>query len=191
MRETPSNYNRVGMTLGQLGRYPAAIEAFRKAIDLKWDFAPAHHNLGVALATLGRHEQAVAAFRTALEVDPRSVSACCGLARALAALERFEEARAVLAEARRRVPDSHEIAFHYGIACENLLRLHEAEASYRRAIELNPFIAEPYVTLARLLLYALDRPEDGVAALTIAAELDGSNAEVRRALDDALALLVR
>ena len=191
MKETPSNYNRIGMTLGQIGRYPAAIEAFRKALELKPDFAPAHHNLGLAYANLDRLEDAADAYRAALGADPRNVASYCGLGHVLARLDRHAEALDVLARGRLRVPASHEIAYGYGVACENLMRWEEAAECYRRSVELNPFLPEPYLALARLSLYVHGRPDEAVAALSAAAELDPANPEVRRALDDALALLVR
>ena len=191
MKETPSNYNKIGMTLGERGKYRAAVEAFQKAIDLKWDFAPAHHNLGVALSNLGRHDEAIESFRSALAVDPRNVASHCGLGRELGLLGKHDEALAALEEAALRIPDSHEVIYRCGVAYENMMLLGRAEAEYRRAIELNPFLSEPYLSLARLLLYALDRPDDAIACLTVAMELDPNGVSVRRALNDALKHVVR
>jgi predicted O-linked N-acetylglucosamine transferase (SPINDLY family) len=47
-----------------------AIAAYRRAIELKPDYAAALSNLGVALKELGRFDEAVAALRRAIELEP-------------------------------------------------------------------------------------------------------------------------
>ena len=72
MRETPSNYNRIGMTLGQRGRFVEAIEAFERAIELDPSNVEPHCGLGHALAAIGRPEESLDAMREAVAAIPGS-----------------------------------------------------------------------------------------------------------------------
>lgn len=66
------------------GDYSAAVESYRRALELKNDCPEAHNNLGVALALEGDRIQAVAAFRAALRDRPQWPTARANLAEALA-----------------------------------------------------------------------------------------------------------
>jgi protein O-GlcNAc transferase len=191
VRESPSTYNRIGMTLGQRGRLPEAIEAFERALALKPDFAPAYHNLGLAWWKLGHVGRAMAGFRRAIELDPTNVEPYCGLGQALVAEERDHDAVEVLKRAVAELPRSHKAHFTLGAVFERVLAWEKAAASYRKSIDLYPLHADAYVRLARLSLFMLDRPDEALAALTTALELAPDDARVRAALDETLDVVVR
>ena len=54
------------------GQIDEAIAHYRKALEIKPDYADAHYNLGNALAGRGRFEEAIAHYRKALEIRPDS-----------------------------------------------------------------------------------------------------------------------
>lgn len=58
---------RMDMAAGRVG---AAIERFRRALQLDPGFVDAHNGLGVAYGQQGRFEEAIAAFRSALASGP-------------------------------------------------------------------------------------------------------------------------
>ncbi|OJX08746.1 MAG: hypothetical protein BGO72_16060 [Burkholderiales bacterium 70-64] len=58
---------RMDMAAGRIG---AAIERFRRALQLDPGFVDAHNGLGVAYGQQGRFEEAIAAFRSALASGP-------------------------------------------------------------------------------------------------------------------------
>jgi tetratricopeptide (TPR) repeat protein len=59
---------RLGLALHRDGDYKAAVEHYRKAIEISGDRIPAcHNNLGVVMVALGRFDQAEREFETALE----------------------------------------------------------------------------------------------------------------------------
>jgi tetratricopeptide (TPR) repeat protein len=191
MKESPSNYNRIGMTLGRRGRYAEAVEAFERALELKPDFAPAYHNLGLAWQGLGETAKSIAAYRRAVELDPTNVEPYCGLANVLASLGRDDEAFETMRRAVETAPTSFKGHFNYGVACERVLAWETAAAAYRASVELYPLNTDAYVRLARLCLFVLDRPDEAVETLTRALEFDADDARVRSALDEALAVVVR
>lgn len=62
------------------GQWAAAAEAFRKATELKPDFAQAHFNLGLSLSGMKDSKEAIAAFQAALRINPADANAHGALA---------------------------------------------------------------------------------------------------------------
>ena len=52
------------------GKLDEAVACYRRALELKPDFAEAHNNLGTALKNQGKLDEAVACYRRALELNP-------------------------------------------------------------------------------------------------------------------------
>ncbi|HUU76200.1 MAG TPA: tetratricopeptide repeat protein [Methanoregulaceae archaeon] len=67
---TAAEWNALGGTYVNEGRYDLAIGAFDQAIAIEPRYARAYFNKGQALAKLGRHEEAIAAYEKAIELDP-------------------------------------------------------------------------------------------------------------------------
>jgi tetratricopeptide (TPR) repeat protein len=59
-----------GQSLLNQRQYEPACAAFRQAISINPNFAPAHFYLGYALAEGGQHQQAIGEFQSALQFDP-------------------------------------------------------------------------------------------------------------------------
>ena len=58
------------MRLKDQGKLDEAVACYRRALELKPDFAEAHNNLGIALSDQGKLDEAVACYRRALELKP-------------------------------------------------------------------------------------------------------------------------
>lgn len=99
--------NHLGAALALAGRMDAAIEAFRRALELDPTLLDAAYNLGRALDLRGDAGAACAAFEHALRIDPRHRPARVLRAESLKKLGRLAEAgqelRAVLGEDPRSV----------------------------------------------------------------------------------------
>ena len=52
------------------GKLDEAVACYRRALELKPDYAEAHNNLGNALKDQGKLDEAVACYRRALELKP-------------------------------------------------------------------------------------------------------------------------
>jgi len=63
-------WNALGIAYGKKGEYDRAIEALRKAMELKPALNEAWNNLGVAYGEKGEHDRAIEAFRKALDLIP-------------------------------------------------------------------------------------------------------------------------
>jgi tetratricopeptide (TPR) repeat protein len=64
-----SNYNMGNLFL-DLGKFPEAIDAYRKSIELNPDLPEIHNNLGLVYAAVNRIEDAVAEFSQAVKLRP-------------------------------------------------------------------------------------------------------------------------
>ena len=98
-------WNILGVSRTQIGKLDEAIEAYKKSISLKPDFALAHYNLGSTLQELGRLDEAEASFTKAIALKPNHAEAHYNLGNMLKELGRFDEAEASYTQAIALKPD--------------------------------------------------------------------------------------
>lgn len=109
----PHPYRNLGPLLLQLGRAREAAEVLARLVHLDPASAKARYELGTALARSDRPADAVEQLRQAVALDANLGSAWCNLGLALEDLGKMQESAAALAEARRLMPQSAAVAFHY------------------------------------------------------------------------------
>lgn len=90
-----------GVTLRGLKRLDEAESAYRTAIELKPDYAVAHHNLGALLAHASRSEEALEQLDKSHELGVRGPEYIINRASALAGLYEFDAAEELLVKAIR------------------------------------------------------------------------------------------
>ena len=99
--KSPGNYTayelymkgRNADLLGTEAGNQEAVLSFRKAIELKPDFAPAYYNLGIVLKKQGKDGEAIVAYRKAIELKPNDADPLENLALLLDAKGVRKEAR--------------------------------------------------------------------------------------------------
>lgn len=96
--------NHLGAALALAGRIDAAIEAFRRALELDPALLDAAYNLGRALDLRGEAAAALAAFDTALRIDPHHQPTRVLRAESLKKLGHLAEAERALREVLREDP---------------------------------------------------------------------------------------
>jgi serine/threonine protein kinase/tetratricopeptide (TPR) repeat protein len=139
----PRAYMNLGSVLIEKKALDEATAAYRKAIELKPDFAGAHFCLGIALGKQSRWEEATAAYRKAIELKPNYNEAYNNLGCVFAEQGRPDEAIACFQKATRL--DTNQAYAHANLG-EQLYhkgRWAEAEASYREALRVTPNEAPP------------------------------------------------
>jgi tetratricopeptide (TPR) repeat protein len=94
-----SEYDR-GVRARVAKDWPAAVEAFRRAIALQKGFADAWNELGFALRQQGRYPESLDAYGEALRLRPDFPEALEYLGEAYVKLGRLDEARRVLERLR-------------------------------------------------------------------------------------------
>lgn len=146
--------NNLGTLYLEQGDLASAEALFRKAVELRADFAEAHNNLGYTLAAGGRLREAFAAYRTAIRLAPGYPEPYGNLAALYRREGMRQEAIDFFGEAVRRDPSR--AAFHDGLGSA-YLEAGQGEAAsqaFARAIEVDPGYAPAYEHLVSLLLAA-------------------------------------
>lgn len=154
----PAHFNTLGLAFAALGDHERAVEQFRLATLLAADFAEAHSNLGASLRGLGDWHDAEASLRKALELRPDFIEARFNLGLVLHALGRRAEAIVALQEVRDSAPafgPSRAVLVAAWTELASMLlevgHHEQAEASLRRALEVQPTYAPALGALAQVL----------------------------------------
>ena len=143
-----SNY---GAILQDLGKFKEAELSYRKAIELKPDYAEAYSNLGNTLKDLGKFKDAELSYCKAIELKPDYAKAHSNLGIIFKKLGKSEDAELSYRKAIELKPDYAEAHSNLGVLLNDLGKLQDAELSYRKAIEIKPDYAEAHYNLGNLL----------------------------------------
>ena len=152
---TSGNYlahNNLGNALYRDGRRDEAIAEYRKALDIKPDYAEALNNLGVVLFAKGDLEAAIAQYRKALDIKPDYAEAIHNLGSALATKGDYGAAIEQYRKALEIKPDYAEARNNLGNALLLNGDLEEAIAQYRNTLKINPRSADAYGQLGQAFL---------------------------------------
>jgi tetratricopeptide (TPR) repeat protein len=171
-------YNNLGNKLALQGKTPDAIAQFRRAIEIKPDYAEAHYNLAIVLDRQGKPDEAIDNYQKALEINPDFAAAHNNLGTALLNQGRLEEASEHYHQALDKDPAFAEAHSNLGFLLTKQGRTAEAIEEYRKAIELNPNCAEFYNNLGNLLA-AQRRADEAIGQFQKALEVEPDNAKVR------------
>ena len=135
----------------QRGQLDEAIAHYRKALEIKPDYAEAHNNLGNALASRGQVDEAIAHYQKALEIKPDYAEAHNNLGMALASRGQVDEAIAQYRKALEIKPDLAEAHNNLGMALHQQGKVSDAVAHWREAARLQPSQVIPLNQLAWVL----------------------------------------
>ena len=78
--DNPDALHLLGLVLGEEDRHAQALELIHRALVLRPDAAPLHHNIAGLYRRMGRVDAAEASFRRAIELRPGYGEAYQGLA---------------------------------------------------------------------------------------------------------------
>ncbi len=144
------------------GNLDEGVACYRRALELKPDYAEAHNNLGNLLKEQGNLDEAVACYRRALELKPDFAEAHGNLGSVLKEQGNTKEAIASYRRALELEPDYAEPHYNLGCALEEIGEFPGAEDSFRAALRCNSRFAFAHYKLAELLGGKL--PEKDLAA---------------------------
>ena len=125
-----------GHGLKDQGKLDEALACYRRALELKPDFAEAHGNLGSALEEMGDLQGAEDSFRAALRHDPRFAFAHYKLAELLGGKLPEQDLAAQRCSSRsasgeeRELTDAQRLLLHFGLA-----QVLDARGEYAEAAE--------------------------------------------------------
>jgi serine/threonine-protein kinase len=137
--EFPVAYNNLAIALRDQKRLDEAVAACRKAIEIQRDYAPAYNSLGNALRDQKKLDEAVAAYRKAIDLKPDFAQAYYGVGNVLLEQKELDQVVAAYRKAIELKPDyAFAICDLGAVLCDFFNKPQEAEANFRKAIELNP-----------------------------------------------------
>lgn len=146
-------YRRV---LAFLQRENGSLDEALASIQMALRFSPGDEDcwelFGELLYQQEKYQEAVDAYRTVLRLKPGHVAATSNIAKALTALGEGAAARQMLATAPTAHTSDAATWVVLGGAEEIKGRFTEAERAFRKALEINPELAEAWYGLARSLL---------------------------------------
>jgi tetratricopeptide (TPR) repeat protein len=150
--------NNLGEAYRGANRPSDAESCYRRASELKPEYADAHYNLarllhalgestraalsydrhGSALQQMGKLEEAIGSYRLAIALKPDFANAYYNMAIASQRLTRLPEAIKAFSRALELKPDFAEAHINLGNAQKSLGHLRDAEQSYSAALALKP-----------------------------------------------------
>ena len=147
----PRHTTTWALSLKDQGKPDEAVACFRRALELKPDYAEAHYNLGNALKDQGKLDEAVACYRRALELKPDFAEAHNNLGIVLSDQGKPDEAIACYRRALELKPDYAGAHSNLGNILKDQGKPDEAAACFRRALELKPDCAASLGSLVHAL----------------------------------------
>ncbi len=141
-----------GVEADRTGRRDDALRHYKKAIDLAPDFYKAHNNLGSYYLSKADFSAARQEFEQATRLNQSDAAAYFNLSNVCMQLGELPAAQHYLAEGLQRQPDAALGHFLQGTLQLHMGNLSQAEGSLRRAIALDPLMAQPRLQLVKVLL---------------------------------------
>ncbi|MDP6343904.1 MAG: sulfotransferase, partial [Alphaproteobacteria bacterium] len=134
----------------RLDQLDAADASYRRAIDLRPDYAEAHRNLAMTLRRQGRPEDAAAHFRQAIAHGADDGETHYSLGNLLREMAQLEAAADCYRQAIARRPDHAESHNQLGMTLQEFGQFDEAVACYETALQLNPGFGAAHHNLGAL-----------------------------------------
>jgi tetratricopeptide (TPR) repeat protein len=162
--------------------WQGAERMYRKALEIKPDYAEAHNSLGLVLAAQGRVGEAIAHFSKTLEIKPNDELAHYNLGNMLAGRGQADDAIAHYRKALEIKPDYEAAHFNLGNVLAGRGQADEAIAHYRKALEIEPDDAQAHSNLG-VVLAKLGQLDDAITHFQKALEINPDDVKVRRNLE--------
>jgi protein O-mannosyl-transferase len=144
-------YNNLGFYLSNRGEAAAAMENYRKSLEINPAYEDALNNMGYALAGQKKYTEAIGYYEAALRVRPNHTEVNNNLGNALSELGRLDEAIQHYQIALAQNPEHADAHNNFGIALAMQGKLDEAMVHFRAAIRYKPNYASAHSNLGNAL----------------------------------------
>ena len=187
VRDNPTTHTfqkLLGDEFSDIEEYRNAIASYKKAIQIKPDYADAHWGLGYTYENMGRNNEAIKKYKDALGYKPNSTV----VRDLLSKLEKKFYEEAIL-----KNPQDATAHMRLGIAYHNSMYFNKAIASFKEAIRIKPNFSEYYYylgnTYKELVKYGSTKEKHGyfqkaVSAYKEALRINPNNVLARNNLNE-------
>ena len=148
--ENPDRYLDYTRLLMDLDRYDVAAQIVQRGMKDTPDAYGLNVRLGSIQMIQGRYDQARQSFQEAIQTHPEIALGHVAMAQSYMRQGRDAEACQVLATSRKIATPDAMLEFVYGLVLSHSSEPEEAIAAFKRAIALNPELAEPHDELGKL-----------------------------------------
>ena len=143
-------HNNIGIINRALGKLDEAIEAYKKALTLKPDYAEAYNNMGNTLQDQGELDEAVTAYKKALTLKPDYAEAYNNMGVVFKEQGKLRQAMHAYKNALTHKPDYAEVFNNMSATLQDQGKLGAAIKALDKAISLKPNFAEALENLLGL-----------------------------------------
>jgi Flp pilus assembly protein TadD len=189
--------NLLGIVRAQQGRESDAEKLFKRALELKADFASAHVSLGMLYVQMSKPDDAIPQFEEALRIDSARSDALSALvsvlreqARSAVARNDPEKALSCLLQARKLTPKDPSVLYDFGMVALRMALFPDAAAAFTEALEVKKDDSNTLYALGRAQM-ALANFEGARVEFDRYCQLNPLNASGRYALGMTLSAVER
>jgi tetratricopeptide (TPR) repeat protein len=189
--------NLLGIVRAEQHRELDAEKLFKRALELKPDFASAHVGLGMLYVQMSKPDDAIVQFQEALRIDPDREEARNSLvslwrdqAHAAVRENDQEKALSLLLQARKTSPKDADVVYEFGMVALSMSLFPDALQAFKETLDLRRDDANALYGLGRTQI-ALAKYEEARASFDRYARLHPSDASGHYALGVTLEALQR
>ncbi len=161
---------QAGVAISLTGKYEKAIEYYKKALDIKTDYAEAFFGMGAAFNNLGKYDIGIKYYKKAIDIKVDYADAYFDMGHSYMEIGNIKKAIECYQKAIDINPNDAEAYFHLGRIHDKRGSNEEAIKHYKKAIEINPDYAAAYCNLGCIDL-RLGNIDNGIKLLKHAARL--------------------
>ena len=172
--------------LARKGDYPAALQEWRKAVDLDPEDGKARYHLAFALDKVGQSDEAIVQYQKAVEYDPNNAAAYSSLAVDLTREGKLEAGIDAYEKSLEIEPKNALAESNLAAALIEAGRTDEAVGHIQKALALDPEFADAH-NLLGIVLARAQRLDEAVSHLEKAVALSPDSLEYRFNLGRVLA----
>jgi len=137
----------MGTVFQEDGNYPAAADAYLRAIDIDPAFARNYYCMGNLNRAIGRQPEAMDYYNQSIELDPNSADFYNNRGLLHYEMARVPESEADFLKAIELEPANALFMNNLGVLYQCLNRIEEAQGLYEKATEIDPTYISSYVNL--------------------------------------------
>lgn len=145
--------NIIGASYKGLNQLNAAVEAYKKALEIMPNYAGGYNNMGATLRDQGNLDEAIEAYGSAIAIKPDYPEAYNNLGISFQDQVRLDEAIEAFSKALKIKPDFAEAYYNLGSALKDQGKIEQAIEAFTKALNINYKFVEAHWHITSLKTY--------------------------------------